>query len=180
MDIIEKLIAEEKEVALRRFRAGDFSSRVRALTQAKRKGRSLSSLRLRIPLAAWGGAALLVVLGIIAFFIFTPRTPQTSATQTIENFLRQTPAVQGLTRSQEFSTKEVETGASRFKESIVMALSSSGRNQLSEKTGQDKLVPDSRSPQMPHLDLENMYRILIREKSIERVLSLSLKKLEEV
>jgi len=180
MDIIKKLIAEEEEVALGRFRDGDFSARVKSLIHAEKKGRSFSSLRRRIPLAAWGGAALLVVVGIITFLFFIPRIPQTSTIQTIETFLRQTPAIQGLIKSQNFSAREGGTVTSRFEEFIIKALGSSDQKQLAEKTGQDELVPDSRSQQMPHLDLEKMYRILIQEKYIERVLSLSLKKFEEV
>jgi hypothetical protein len=178
-DVIQKLVAAEEEEAFRRFRDRDFSARVIALVRAEEKGRRPSSFWQKIPVAAWTGAALLVLGAAIALIIGVPRGPRITTMQTIEDFLRQTPGVQGLLNQPAVAELNPDEIPSGFEKSILKTLAATGEERAGERSVGSETTPALERSKVPRLDLEKTYEILIQEKAIERVLS-SLKKSKEV
>jgi hypothetical protein len=179
-DVIKKLIAAEEEEALRRFRAHDFTARVKALVRAGEKSRGRTSSRLRIAVAAWAGAALLVLIGVTSLIIFVPRAPRQTIVQSIEDFFQKTPGGQRLMNQpavSELNQGEILAG---FEKIFLETFASLSSEQARGHADKSEKAPASGIQNKPHLDLQRTYEILIEEKSVERVLSSCLKKFKEV
>jgi len=171
-DNLERLIDAEVDSALAKFRSGRFEADVRkriddtAVPAAAGK-RSRSRFR-----AAWIGAAAGLAAASAAILILFPRTPGPAMVQAIGIFLRQTPGIAAL-ESRDLAGREAResTIPSPMNVRIQEALAAGHRQ--SEETPLSPTEPsDSQEGRKVRLmTIEEIYKILIIDKSIERVLA---------
>jgi hypothetical protein len=168
---LEDLIAAEEKEALARFRAGDFRSRIenRLKSAAGQKRPPFHSRRIIRP--AWAGAAALIILGTAILPRILHQRPRPDFAPSVESVLRLMPGFQAIEGSAALSSEMRVSTASSWEKTIADALS---RRSAGVSLSQGR-TPESRAGQIRRgrpLGLEEIYKILFMEKSVERVLSL--------
>ena len=168
-ETIDRLIAAETESALAKFRAGDFNARVQRRIEARTPAPVKRSAFLGIiPKPAWIAAATaVVVLAAAAVLFFSPvkeRKPLMASA--IEQLILHAPAAENAGIPPVQKPGESSPTLSPMESTIVRAL-------LAGKAGASRQrMPEARVLRIPSLSLEEKVKILLIDKSVERVLAL--------
>lgn len=171
-DLISDLIAAEEEDALARCRATHFEDRLRGKIAA---GLALPS-RPRAFRAAlrpvWISALALAVLGSLVF-VFLPHRPGVSrSAMTVESALRQLPGIQAIEKQEPGDLDMISLSDSPLDQSIARVLSTGIRPDETPPAGDRHSAVPSFDPDKKPLDLQELYDLLMMNKSVERVLTL--------
>jgi len=168
---IEDLIAAEEKEALARFRAGDFRAHIEnKLKSAADQKRPPFHSRLVIQ-PVWAGAAVLIILGTAILPRILNQRPRPDFAPAVENVLRLMPGFQAIEGFVRLPSEMRASPASSWEKTIADALSRASPG-VSPNQGR---TPEPRTGQLPGtrpLGLEELYRLLFMEKSVERVLAL--------
>jgi hypothetical protein len=168
---IEDLIAAEEKEALARFRAGDFRSQIEnRLKSAADHKRQPFHPRLVIQ-PVWAGVAVLIILGTAILPRILHQRPRPDFAPTMENVLRLMPGFLAIEDSVPLPSEMRASATSSWEKTIAAALS----RPAAEAAKSQIRSPESNSGQIRRgrpLSLEEIYKILFMEKSVERVLSL--------
>jgi hypothetical protein len=160
-DLIERLITAEADEALEKFRSGDFAEKVRTRIESV----ELPPKKRFAPLSGrfwptWAAIAGGIVIAAAVLFWSKATGPGPDMAAVIESFIRLEPAV-----------RAVESPAPS-PPAIVSALLAGRQSAIPPK----RTAPDANAPvrvgRPAPLGLEEMYKILFVDKSIERVLAL--------
>jgi len=167
-DRIQRLIAEEENTALAKFRACDFEANVRKRIAEIPARKSGPSFRQILPIPAWVAIAVgLLFTGLVVVFL-SQKTPRSNMAHTIEAVLGQTDGF--LAKRYDAAERrqpggEVVSAADNFLTDVL-------RNASSARNPASPLPAPAKTPRVKPLRLEEIYRILFIDKSIERVLTL--------
>ena len=173
---LEHLIDVEVNAALARFRKGDFESRLRQKAREGNEGRS-APVRLRaLPAWAWPAAAAVVfACGFILITSLTSsrRPPRPDLAITVENILRQAPGYQALEREGVVSPRATQERLSPLNGRILTALLTVRQGPASIPLSDEVPASAGKGFKRRPMTLEEIYRILFIDRSIERVLALT-------
>lgn len=170
---IARLIAEEETEALARFRQRDFPGRLERAVAVDEAPAPARSHARRIPRWAWTGAVLFVIAGIMAYVAVPKRGSFGGADGEARAVAIRLPGLDGLE----------EWAKDTFLEpapAIPAAGSFAAAFAAMKKDAQpaDEAVSDERI-RPPHLSLEKLMEILIRDRAVAKTLSLISPKFKE-
>lgn len=168
---IEDIIAAEEKEALARFRACDFLSHIEKRLQSLPAESFRSRLRRMIWRPAWVVILGVALLGGMALRLVIHRSPRPNFSATIEQALHRMPGFQAIEGSVPLPSEMRASATSSWEKRIADALS----RPSAEAAKSQIRSPESRAGQIRRgrpLSLEEIYKILFMEKSVERVLSL--------
>jgi len=172
-DSIERLIDAEVNAALDKFQMSDFKSEARRNVQgmmARQHGRKFATVIFR-PL--WIAAALILLAGAMTILILFPKTPKAAMAQAIVSFLQQTPGVLALeNRDLEGSRTDESTIPDPLSSRIRETLMNGRRDSESPPLPGEESTSPGIERKMRPMTIEETYKILILDKSIERVFTL--------
>ncbi|MDP2913994.1 MAG: hypothetical protein Q8O91_00920 [Candidatus Aminicenantes bacterium] len=172
-DSIERLIDAEVNDSLSKFRSGDFEAHVRSSLRgmtAQKSGRKFETVIFR---PFWIAAALVLLAGAMAILILFPKTPRAAMAQAIESVLQQTPGILALeNRNLEGSREAESTIPDPIGSRIREALMSGRRDSDSPPLPGEGLTSPGIGRKTRPMTIEETYKILIIDKSIERVFAL--------
>lgn len=171
--VIDHLIAAETESALDKFRGGDFAGRVRRKidTGPPPRRRRFAFLG-AVPRAAWVAMTAAVLVGA-ALLLFPPEKKQRSQiASTIEDFLRQAPVSQEVESPAAKRPRAEEDRVSPAETAIVTALLAGKQSASAALKSAPGPKSSGEAKRLRPLGLEEMYKILFIDKSVERVLKL--------
>lgn len=179
-DAIRKLIEAQIEAALARFRTGHFRERLAQRIQVAATPTSHTPLLRVVLRPVWVLMASVVLLGGAFFVLRFLRTPAPAACPTIENFLRQLPAMQAIEDRPRTVPGSESLSPSLLEKQVATALASaapSSRMPPKSEPGSPSLSRVRR--QAKPLGLQELYDILITNRTVERVLYASFQKTKE-
>lgn len=171
-DMISELIAAEEKDALARFRASRFEDRLRNRIKMDRAQPSRPSALRAALRPVWISAAVLVVLGSAALIFLRSRPPAPARVMSVENVLRLLPGIQAIEKQKPGGLDIAPLSGSPLDQSIAAVLSSRIRPDAGSPALDRHPAPPSFDPARKPLDLQELYDLLIMNKSIERVLTL--------
>jgi hypothetical protein len=168
---VESLIESEEKAGLARFRSGDFEADVRKRIEATatRKG-DIPAAR-QLPRPAWLVVAGCVLAAGLALVFLLPTSPRPDIARTIEKALAQGTEIQALW---DVTSKQAQAGdelAPLPNKTIMTAVTYLIQNASLEKNPASAPSPAGSKPAVRPLGLEGIYKILIIDKSVERVLA---------
>jgi hypothetical protein len=169
----ERLIKAEVDSALARLRTGNFEADVQRRIR-ERTGRKGGLPRLRaFPAWAWMATAVIVFAGLLILVTHPRTTPPRGLAVVIENVLSQAPG----SRAPEREWSEPRRGAAEFSApingQIVTALMRARQGAASVPRTDKAQVANGKGQRPRPMTLEEVYRILFIDRSIERVLALT-------
>ncbi len=167
---LEALIRAEEEASLARFRAGDFEAEVRKRVEAADGSKTESRPRgLRRPAWALAGAAAGVL--IVAAGLLLLRSPDgpSAMVRSIEQSLTGAPGIEALAADRSVGRDASESAPGESDAVHLAAALASGRTGGTGSTESRRTAP---RPDARPLSLEEIYKIVMVDKSIERALSL--------
>jgi hypothetical protein len=167
--VIRYLIKAEEEAALGRFRTSRFPERLgeNLRTRGTQPGRPAFFPAISRPIWISAAALLLVAGTLLSLRPF--KAPASNGTMTVASFLRQLPGMQVIEKTPQISEFSFPPG-SALGEEINAALSGPNAQPGAVPTlGRDSafIMID---PKIKPMGLEELYNILIVNKSVERVL----------
>ncbi len=172
-DSIERLIDAEIDDSLNKFRSGDFEAHVRRSLRgmtAQKSGRKFATVIFR-PL--WIAAALVLLAGAMAILILYSKTPKAAMAQAIESVLQQTPGILAReNRDLEGSRAAEPTILDPLNRRIRQMLTIGRRDSESPPLPGEGTTSPGIERKMRPMTIEETYKILIIDKSIERALAL--------
>jgi len=171
---IERLIAKEETAAMSRFRARDFSARVKRAVAADRTPAPSRAGDRRVPGWAWTAAALFVAAGILAYVAVPKRVPIGGADGSARAVAIRLPGLDGLEAWARDTALE-PAPASPAVGGFAAAFAGMGVGTAAEEPG--TFAPTDRK--IPRLGLEKLMEILIRDRAVEKALSLMSPKFKE-
>lgn len=178
-DTIKDLIEAEEKDALAKFRAGDFQARLENRIKTAPRQALRPSLFRVLPQAIWISAAALILLGSAAVMYLINRTPAPASVATFEDFLHRLPGIQTLEGRVPASPDVPALPASPLEKTIAAVLSSRMPPVAAGQVQDQSCGPSSIDVKAKPMDLQELYDILIMNKSIERALTLLSQKTKE-
>jgi len=171
-DLISDLIAAEEEDAIARFRDSHFEDRLRSrirkdLARAPRPRAFRAVLK-----PAWISAVVLVVLGSAVLIVLRSRPPAPQSVITVESALRLLPGIQALEKQETGGLDMVSSSNSALDQSIAAILSTRVMQDGRYPVRDQPPAAGSFDPQKKPLNLQELYDLLIMNRSVERVLTL--------
>jgi hypothetical protein len=173
---LERLIDAEVDAALAKFRTSDFEPRLRQKARAESEGRSVSARLRTLPVWAWPAAAAVVFsCGLILLSSLTSsrRPPLPDLAVTVENILRRAPGYHALERGEAGLPRAVEESPSPMNVQVRTALLKARRSAASMPLTDEARASSGKSSKRRPMTLEEIYRVLFLDRSIERVLALT-------
>ncbi len=168
---IERLIDAEIHAALAEFRSGHFEADVR------KKIRGMGTIKKGIHFAGgfrrpvWIAAGLVLLAGAIMLTLLFHRTPRPAMARAVEAVLQQAPGIAALEyRLSQRNQEAKEIIASPMNSQIQTVLWQRGLN--SGAAPDDSLSRPKAGRGTRPMTLEEMYKILVIDKTVERVLAL--------
>jgi hypothetical protein len=178
-DAIRELIEAEEKPALDRFRASHFEERLEQRIKSASGPARRPSLSRAIPRPVWVLLAALILLGGALLTFRFRRTPASDGRAAVEAALRQLPGMQAIEKEPRPVSDLSSPPTSLLEKGIIAALSSpnvqSGAAPIPRRNRGFVAINPRREP----LDLEELYNILVVNKSVERVLTLISQKSKE-
>lgn len=170
--LISELIAAEEGDALSKFRASHFEDRLRRrikvdLAQPSRPPALRAALR-----PVWISAAVLIVLGGAALVVLRSRIPAPQSAVTVENALRLLPGIRAIEEQWPRRVDIAPLPSSSLDQSIAAVLSTGIKLDGTPPIPDRHPAARSFDPDRKPLDLQELYELLMMNKSIERVLTL--------
>jgi hypothetical protein len=167
----ESLIRAEESAALARFRAGDFEADVRKrIAGAPRVERERPFGRI-LARPAWIAIAAGILLIAVGLALFRRPAPKPDLARSIEDILRLAPEIDTLEAGFSAGGRAPEATAVAPEADNLAALIARSRSfGEARSSGRGESVPRKR--EIRPLSLEEIYRIVSVDKSIERVLML--------
>lgn len=172
-DPIERLIADEEAAAMARFRQGDFRSRLERAVAAEEAPVPTKPNARRIPSWAWTAAALFVAAGILAYVAVPKRGPSGGASEAARAMVLRLPGLDGLdewARNAALEPAPASPAAGGF--AAALAGMKTRARPAGEAAAAERIRPS-------RLGLEKLMEILIRDRAVEKVLSLASPKFKE-
>jgi len=170
---LERLIRAEVDAALAEFRAADFEADFRRRIR-ERTGRKSGPVPLRaLPAAAAIAAALMAIGAGLLLFLRPWRSPQGNIITAIETVLGPTPGGQALERKGMEPSRPAEVSPSPMSSQILIALMRAHQSPAAVMQTDRSKPSAGGSRRSRPMTLEEMYRILFIDRSIERVLALT-------
>jgi len=171
-DPIAELIEAETQGALSKFLAEDFEAKVRARIPAvpSRKRSVLTPRRRALP--AWIAAAALILVGVALLLLPPEKKQGPQMASTIEHLLRQAPGMGGVIDLAAARLQVEEDRFSPAESAIVSALLAGRQSAAAPRKSAPKTKSSDEAKRPRPLGLEEMYKILFIDKSVERVLTL--------
>jgi len=171
--LIDRLVAAESNDALAEFRTKDFAAAVRmkiATSSPPRKRRFAFLGAVPLPARIAGAAAVLVG---VALLLSPPGKKQGSQmTSAIEDLLRQAPVSQEVESPAAKRSRVEKDRVSPAETAIVAALLAWKQSAAAAQESVPETKPSGEAKRLRPLGLEEMYKILFIDKSVERVLKL--------
>jgi hypothetical protein len=171
-DPLESLIRGEENAALARFRSEDFESHVRrriAAVSPEEKARPLGRMLARPVRVAVAGGILVIAVGIA---LLRRPAPKPDLARSIEGILRMGPRIEVLEPGSLARARIPDATAAAPDANNLAALIAGGMSSGAARSAERAdAVPRRFSGARP-LSLEEIYRIVSVDKSIERVLML--------
>jgi hypothetical protein len=169
---LERLIDAEVDSALAKFKSGDFEGDVRRkIREIPERKNILARLR-ALPGAVWMAIAAIVFAGGLTLLVHPQKTPGTDVALIIENVLRQTLGSQDQERREPEPLQAPEEISSPLNGQIMTALTRVRQNSRSSLLPGGGQAPTGKVQRLRPMTLEETYRILFIDKSIERALAL--------
>jgi len=169
---LERLIDAEVDSALAKFRSGNFERDVRRkIREIPQRKHVLARLR-ALPGAVRMAIAAILFAGGLILLIHPQKTPGTDVAIVIENVLRQTLGSQAQERGEPEPLQALEEVSSPMNGQIMTALMRVRQNSASTLLPGRGQAPASQGQRLRPMTLEETYRILFIDKSIERALAL--------
>jgi hypothetical protein len=179
-DAMEELIEAQLEAALARFRASHFRERLERRIQPAVTPTSHTSLLRAVPRPVWVLTAFVILLGgsfLVDRFL---RTPAPGASPTIETFLRQLPGMQAIENRPRPVSGPETLPPSLLEKQVASALASAAPPTRMPPESEPCGTPLSLiRRQAKPLALQELYDILILDRSVERVLTSIFQKTKE-
>lgn len=169
---IEGLIDVEVSAALAKFRSGDFDAAVRKnIGEMKIQKSGISPSRgLRRPV--WIAAGLGLLAGILTLTILFQKSPRPDMAQAIKNALQRAPGILALERHPSERLLAREEIPSFLNNEIQSALRLRRRKPAQAGPSEEDAATPGKIQNLRPLTLEEIYKILVIDKSVERVLAL--------
>jgi len=170
---VRRLIEAEEDAALARFRSDDFAGRVAKAVTANGDRASARAGAHRIPRWAWAAAAVFGLAAIVAYLAFPKRGPSPFEPGTARAASVRLPGLDGLdawARDAALEPAPLSPAAGGFA-AVLAGLTTRAR-------ATDAVEPASMAP-APRLGLEKLMEILIRDRAVEKALSLASPKFKE-
>ncbi len=169
-ETIKELIEAETESGLTQFRASEFRTRLQKRIPSASTTPFRSSFFRLIPRPVWVSMAVLFLFGALLTYRFL-RAPEPKASLTVENFLRQLPGMQAIEKEPRQLYDLVSRPTSYFENGFAVVIS----NPHAQSSGEIIPRPDhgflAINLKTEPMHLEELYGILILNKSVERVLT---------
>jgi|WetSurMetagenome_2_1015567.scaffolds.fasta_scaffold192448_2 hypothetical protein len=167
----ERLIAEEEAAAVAKFRAGDFSGRVRRAVAAEGSSAAPRPVARRVPGWAWAAGALLTAAGVLAY-LAVPKPAGIANGAAFAELVR-FPGLDGL-EAWEKDAALAPTPSSPVAGGFAAALAGmkTSARPAGEAAAAERIPPS-------HLGLEKLMEILIRDGAVAKTLSLMSPKFKE-
>lgn len=175
---IGELVRAEEEAALARLRASGFRERLDERIRSSAAPASRSSLFRGVPRAVWVSAAALATVGGALFMLRLLRTPAPDGRATVEDFLLRLPGIQGI-ENRLPAPSDVAMPMSSFDRAISDVLSSPAAGPGRVRAVREGRGFSSIDPLAKPLGLQELYEILVANKSVERVLNAISQKTKE-
>jgi hypothetical protein len=177
-ETIKDLIEAEAEAALAQFRASKFKELLEKRIQLASTAPSRSSFFRLIPRPVWVSMAVLFLFGALLTYRFL-RAPEPKASLTVENFLRQLPGMQAIEKEPRQVYHLISRPTSYLENGFAVVIS----NPHAQSGGAIIPRPDhgflAINLKTEPMHLEELYGILIINKSVERVLTVISHKTKE-
>jgi hypothetical protein len=172
-DVIEQVIAAETERALARFRTKDFAADVQKRIAAgsppkKRRFRILGA----VPRPVWIAFAVAIVAGAGLLLLSPGRKQRPQMASTIERLLLHLPDWDKAESPSDLPRDDEAGVFSPMQTAIVQALLAGRKSAAATPPAFQEAKPAGEVKRLPPLGLEEMYKILFIDKSVERVLAL--------
>ena len=170
---IDRLVREDKDRGLERFRKGNFEQRVRAATAGLNEKRVVSVRRVLAPISA--AIVLLIAVGVV-WRLSRRATTSPQGAPTLAEVLGELPGASDLILPREPipAGATPEYGMARAVRTVLARL-------IKQKAAEERKAVVPAGPlKVPRLSLEEKMEILFKEKAIERVLVSMFRKFEEV
>lgn len=168
----ESLIDAEVDSALAKFRSGRFEANVRESIREMAGRKSVDSLPHGLPRPARIAVAAGLLAGVVTIMILFQRTPRPDMAQAIENALQRTPGILALERHPSERLLAQEEIPSFLNNEIQSALRLGRRKPAPARQSVEGAAIPGKIQNLRPLTLEETYKILVIDKSVERVLAL--------
>jgi hypothetical protein len=174
--VIRDVVSAEEEAALSRFRTGRFGERLEGRLRSERAPTSHPFILGSIRRLAWVSAAALLLVAATLISVRLLRKPAPDGSLVVLSFLRQLPGIQSIEnrpRTPWDASPALSTPLGRVVSGLFPGQTgSSGAPRLSEQ-GKGLLCINSGAEPM---GLQELYDILVTDKSVERVLMIVFQK----
>jgi len=168
----ESLIRAEENAALARFRAGDFEAEVRKRIGRARRVKPERPFGRILARPAWIAAAGGMLLIAVGFALLRRPAPKPDLARSIEGIFRMAPEIDALEAGSSAHIRIPEaTAAAPDANNLAALIAGSMSSGAARSAGQGDAAPRKPRGTRP-LSLEEIYRIVSVDKSIERVLKL--------
>jgi hypothetical protein len=177
--IIRELVKAEEEAAMASFRTGHFRERLEETLRAADGPPSRQPLLRSVPRPVWvSAAALMLATGaLLSLWLFRP--PASDGSLTVASFLRQLPLMQAIEKAPSQIAEFSSLPGSILEKKIIAALSGPDAQPGVAPTGGRNGAFMTINPETRPMGLEELYNILIVNKSVERVLTDASQKTKE-
>ena len=168
----EALIRSEEDAALARFRSEDFESKVRRRIAAASPGENDRPIGRIFTRPVWIAAAAGILLIAVGIAVLHRPAPRPDLARSIEGILRLAPGIEALEAGLWAGGGETETVSAAPDARNLAALLIGGMSSAAARSAAAGADVPRKSREARPLSLEEMYRIVSVDKSIERVLML--------
>lgn len=169
---LESLIGAEADAALARFRSGDFEADIRKRIEKAPRTKPQPRYVPILIRPVWAAIAASLFVIALGFALFYRPAPRADLARSIEKMLRLAPGIETLEAG--FSAPDrTPRAVSDVPDAIHLAavIAGSANPSPAQPSGRDEAAPQKLRDVRP-LSLEEIYKILSIDKSIERVLAL--------
>ncbi len=171
---IERLIAEEESAAMARFRGSDFAPRLKgAIAVAGHEAPAPLPSR-RIPGWTWAAAGVLTAAAILAYIAVPKRGPSRGAAEEKRTAFVRLPGLEEM----ELWAKDAALAPAPLSRATSAFAAALARMKAGAATAESVGIAPTEQ-RVPHLGLEKLMEILIRDKAVEKTLSLVSPKIKE-
>jgi hypothetical protein len=170
-ETVETLIAAEVDAALGRFRAGNFKAEVRKRIEREERTTPWRPSRALLARPASVAAAAVILVIVAALVVLRRPAPRPNFARSIEDILRLAPGIKALEAgSMAPRPSSEETPAASDAVHLAALIAGSRTSEAPPPSGGIE-IPARRPLRIRPLSLEEIYKIVSVDKSIERVLT---------